>query len=282
MRRTGSVLCPSCGSLVGVNDAECLTCGRKRPGLWGFTSVLRDLGDDMGFVNLVLWSCGALFLATLVTNVEGIGMNGAFSFLSPSTESLFLFGASGAIPVFRAGRWWTVLSAGWLHGSALHIIFNMMWVRNLLPPTARFYGAGRTVIIYVVAGMMGFLASSVVAAYMPFMPGPLRGAGFTIGASAAILGLAGAIFHYGRRTGSSAITQQAVNLSLSMLVFGFIMPGVDNWAHLGGLAGGWLTAKVLDPLKPERGDHVLAALVCLVASLAAILFSVADGFKFLG
>jgi rhomboid protease GluP len=282
MRRTGSVLCPSCGTLVGVNDAQCLTCGRSNPGLWGFTAVLRDLGDDMGFLNLVLWSCGALFLATLVTNVEGIGMNGALSFLSPSTESLFLFGASGALPVFRAGRWWTVLSAGWLHGSALHIIFNMMWVRNLLPPTARFYGAGRTVIIYVVAGMMGFLASSVVGAYMPFMPSRLRGAGITIGASAAILGLAGATFHYGRRTGSSAITQQAGSLTLSMLVFGFVMPGVDNWAHLGGFAGGWLTAKVLDPLKPERGDHVLAALVCLVASLAAILVSVADGFKFLG
>jgi rhomboid protease GluP len=265
-----------------VNDAQCLTCGRRNPGLWGFTSVLRELGDDMGFLDLVLWSCGALFLATLVTNVEGIGKSASFSFLSPSIESLFLFGASGAIPVFGAGRWWTVLSASWLHGSALHILFNMMWVRDLLPPTARFYGAGRTVIIYVVAGLTGFLASSVIGAFAPFMPGPLRGGTITIGASASILGLAGAIFHYGRRTGSSEITRRARILGLSMLAFGFVMPGVDNWAHLGGLAGGWLTAKVLDPLKPERGDHVLAAVACLVASLAAVLFSVATGFKFLG
>src|SRR6266851_4618078 len=61
LKRTGSVLCPSCGTLVGVNDAECLTCGRRNPGLWGFTAVLRNLGDDMGFVNLVLWACGALY-----------------------------------------------------------------------------------------------------------------------------------------------------------------------------------------------------------------------------
>ena len=53
-----------------------------------------------------------------------------------------------------------------------------------------------------------------------------------------------------------------------MLLFGFIMPGIDNWAHLGGLAGGWLAAKVLDPLKPERGDHVLVALGCLAAVAA--------------
>ena len=52
-----------------------------------------------------------------------------------------------------------------------------------------------------------------------------------------------------------------------LLIFGFIMPGVDNWAHLGGLGGGYLTAKLLDPLKPERGDHLLWPLGCLVVSL---------------
>jgi rhomboid protease GluP len=64
-----------------------------------------------------------------------------------------------------------------------------------------------------------------------------------------------------------------------MLLFGFIMPGVDNWAHLGGLAGGWATAKFLDPLKPERGDHVLVALGCLLLSLLSVGFSVVEGLK---
>jgi rhomboid protease GluP len=78
------------------------------------------------------------------------------------------------------------------------------------------------------------------------------------------------------------VSQQAKSLALSMLLFGFIMPGVDNWAHLGGFAGGYLAAFWLDPLKPERGDHVLAALVCLLLTLASILVSVADGLKILG
>jgi hypothetical protein len=52
------------------------------------------------------------------------------------------------------------------------------------------------------------------------------------------------------------------------------VPGIDNWAHLGGLFGGYVAARVLDPLKPERGDHVLGALVCLALSLAGVIASV--------
>jgi rhomboid protease GluP len=62
-----------------------------------------------------------------------------------------------------------------------------------------------------------------------------------------------------------------------MLIFGFVMPGIDNWAHLGGLAGGWLSARWLDPLRPERADHVLAAIGCLALSLLSVVYSVVHG-----
>jgi rhomboid protease GluP len=271
---SGSVICPSCGSLVGVNDAACLICGRRRPGLFGFSALLRNVGHDLGFVPLVLWGCGALFLATLASNADGIRMDGLFSMLSPSTSSLFLFGASGALPVFGYGRWWTVLSAAWLHGGILHIVFNMMGVRNLAPATAHLYGAARTVIIYTVAAITGFLASSTVGA---FAPHALGGARITVGASAPLCGLIGALWWYGHRAGSSQITQQVKQMALGLLVFGFAMPGIDNWAHLGGLAGGWITARILDPLLPERGDHVVIAVVCLALSLASVVASLVVG-----
>ncbi len=249
--------------------------------MWGLAHLLRNVGDDMGFATLVMWACGALYLATLAADVGGIEASGLLSLLSPSGPSLFLFGASGATPVFRLGHWWTPLSAAWLHGGALHILFNMMWVRDLAPTTARLYGPGRTVIIYTVAGVTGFLLSSAVGFYLPFLP-LLHGAvGITIGASAPIFGLIGALLHYGRRGGSSLVGQQARGLALAMLFFGFVMPGVDNWAHLGGLAGGYLASRLLDPLKPERGDHVIVAFGCLVASLAAIAASVYYGRDFL-
>src|SRR4249920_3826359 len=105
-RREGpsSTLCPSCGSLVGVKDEQCLGCGRRRPGMWGLTAQLRSLGDDLGFLTIVLGGCGALYILSLVVtaklNPEDLGSGGIFSLLSPSTPALFLLGASGSVPVF--------------------------------------------------------------------------------------------------------------------------------------------------------------------------------------
>src|SRR5687768_16941306 len=107
-QRTGSVVCASCGSLVGVNDDRCYTCGRRNPGLWGFGPLLRSFGNDLGFVSLVVYGCGILYIATLLTSMtigEGIGMQSLFSLLGPGTVTLFTFGASGARPVFEYDRW---------------------------------------------------------------------------------------------------------------------------------------------------------------------------------
>jgi hypothetical protein len=51
------------------------------------------------------------------------------------------------------------------------------------------------------------------------------------------------------------------------------MPRVDNWAHGGGFAGGYLAGRMLDPLKPERIDHLLIAVVCLMLSVLSIAAS---------
>ncbi len=130
---TGSVVCPSCGRLVGVRDPECFNCGRRYPGLWGFAPVLQKVGLDLGFTQIVFVVCGVLYALTLMTDPSAIGGGGFLSLLAPGQRPLFLFGASGAVPVFAAGRWWTVLSAAWLHGGLLHIGMNMMWLRQLMP-----------------------------------------------------------------------------------------------------------------------------------------------------
>jgi rhomboid protease GluP len=281
-RKTGSVVCTSCGSLVGVQDERCLTCGRRNPGLWGFAPLLRDLGNDLGFVTLVVWGSSALYVVALLLSGGSIGMEGLFSLLSPSLPSLFLLGASGAVPVFVYGRWWTIVSAAWLHGSLLHILFNMLWVRQLGPATADVYGAGRMVIIYTFAGACGFLLSSGAGAYLGGVALPLlRGAQFTIGASASIFGLLGALVCYGRRSGSSMVRSQAVGYAAFLFFFGLVMPGVDNYAHAGGFAGGYVMARWLDPRRPERTDHILVALACLLLSALSILASVLDGFRLL-
>ncbi len=66
-----------------------------------------------------------------------------------------------------------------------------------------------------------------------------------------------------------------------MGLFGFIMPGVDNYAHGGGFAGGYLAGVLLDPLKPEKIDHIAIAVLCLGASIVSIVVSVVHGVQFL-
>jgi rhomboid protease GluP len=281
-KTTGSVVCPSCGSLVGVNDERCYTCGRVNPGMWGFAPVLRQLGSDLGFVPLVVGASALLYVLSLFasgSNLQVMG-GGFFNLLAPSAQALVAFGASGEYPVFRLGSWWTVLSATWLHGSLLHIVFNMMWVRDIGPSTADVIGPGRTIIIYVVSGVCGFLLSSVAGEYLPPLP-LLRGAQLTVGASASIFGLLGALVHYGRTSGSSFIHTQAKQWALIMFVYGLIMPGIDNFAHAGGFVGGYVTSAFFNPLTREKGDHLLIAVVLLLLTFAAIVMSIVQGWAFL-
>jgi rhomboid protease GluP len=273
-QRTGSVVCASCGSLVGVNDDQCYSCGRKNPGLWGFAPVLRRLGNDLGFVSMIVYGCGAMYVIGLLLTVlrggDVMGGGGPLGMLAPRLDVQVLLGASGRIPVFGFGMWWTILSAGWLHGSILHIFMNMMWVRNLGPATADLYGGPRMVIIYTAGSAGGFLLSSLLGLYAI----PKFGAPYTVGASAPIFGLLGALMYYGRRSGSSLVHAEAKGYAVAFFVFGLIFPGVDNAAHLGGFIGGYLAGMWMDPLKPERINHMIGALVCLVATVLAVLASI--------
>src|SRR6185295_12638165 len=110
-QKWGSLVCPSCGTLVGVNDQRCLTCGRWNPGMWGFGPLLTKLGRDMGFTSFVMGACIVMYMASVAIDFRGISNGGLFGFLSPSDASLTLLGWSGPIPVLYNKRWWSVLTA---------------------------------------------------------------------------------------------------------------------------------------------------------------------------
>jgi len=131
------------------------------------------------------------------------------------------------------------------------------------------YGGARMVIIYTISSVLGFLLSSFLGAHGV----PFSGAYYTLGASAPIFGLLGALLHYGHRGGSSLVRSQAISWAVPIFLFGFFMGGVDNAAHLGGFVGGYIASKWLDPLKPERMDHFVGAAVCLLATIASIVVS---------
>ena len=245
--------------------------------MWGFAPLLNKLGRDFGFTEVALFGCAAMFVLSLLSDPSSIGGSGLMSILSPGQRPLFLFGASGAVPVFGFGRWWTVLSAAWLHGGLLHIGMNMMWLRDLMPAVTQMYGVGRLVIINTVSAAAGFAATSVMGL---LQLGPFSGAAFTVGASAPLFGLFGALIVYGNRTGNRAIGQQVWRWVIIFGVIGLIVPIIDNWAHLGGFAGGYLVARALDPLKDESPRDLLLAGVCLALNAASILASVLHGLQF--
>jgi len=268
-RRTGSILCPSCGKLVGVADERCANCGRRNPGMWGLTALLGNVGRTVPFEQVVIGGSVFLYLCMLVVDPEGIGRGfSLFNLLPPSPESTLRFGATGALPVWRLDRWWTVLSAGWLHGNLLHIAFNLSWLRVLAPGVAELFGASRMVILYTVSSAFAFLLTSTLGYFAVF-----GGAQLTVGASAAIFGFLGALIWYSRATGSRMLGAQVWSWTVGGILFGFFFPMVDNWAHLGGFAGGYMAAHLLDPRRPERPWHVTAAVVCLIATVLAIVAS---------
>lgn len=231
----------------------------------------------MGFVPFVTGFCILMFGLELL--VGGISAQPSlFGFLSPVRPSPFLFGASGGVPIFT-GRWWTVLSASWLHGGLLHILFNLMWIRQLAPAVGEFYGPGRMVIIYVLGGAAGFLLTGTMfyAEQSGMLPRFLAGSPLTVGASASLFALLGALVYYGNRSGSQFVRSQAMSWAIGAFVFGFVMPGIDNYAHAGGFAGGYLLGRLLDPLKTEQINHILVAVVLLALSVLSIIVSVIHG-----
>ena len=252
----GSLVCPSCGKLVGVNEPRCPYCDAWRPGLFGFAPVLQRLvGNRIDLVSLILMACISLYAAALLLQPEALlSGRGLLSFLSPGSRALYQLGMTGGL-AWSLGWWWTILTANYLHGSLLHIFFNMMWVRNLAPVSTDVYGPARTFVIFNISGAAGFYVSNVMSG----VP--------TIGASGGIFGLLAALIVYGRRRGSSMMSSQLWQWAIILGVFGFFMPGINNWAHGGGFAGGWIVGQLMglsDEHRESAGVIILAlALIAL-------------------
>ena len=83
-QRTGSVICTSCGVLVGVGDERCYNCNRWNPGLWGWAPAFRALGQDLGFVPFVIGTCIVVYALMLLFSRGSIETNNMFALFSPN------------------------------------------------------------------------------------------------------------------------------------------------------------------------------------------------------
>ena len=250
MRQTqGSLVCSHCGKLVGINEPTCPFCGAWRPGLYGWAPGLQRLvGHSLDLFSLIVATCVTLYAIALLLQPEAITqLRGMLSILSPGGRALYQLGMTGGL-AWQLGWWWTLFTAIYLHGSLLHIVFNVMWIRNLGPSVTEVFGPARALVLFNLGGAFGFLVSNV----MNGTP--------TIGASGSIFGLLGALIVYGRRRGSSMMSQQLWQWAIVLFVFGFLMPGINNWAHAGGFAGGWGCAYLMGFIDEQRESTAMVLL----------------------
>ncbi len=270
-QRSGSSLCYSCGRLNRVDAAACFYCGARRPGLWGFAPLAGRLIGRMDFAKAVTVVCVVAYVASILLDPRAaMRARSPFDLLSPGFEAVIRLGMAGAEP-WAAGWWWTLLTGIYLHGSLLHLVFNLLWVRQLAPAVEQLFGTARLIVIYTVAGVTGFVLSNTV------------GLPWTLGASGAVFGLLGAMVAYGRTRGGTfglAVLRQYGQWALLMFVFGFFMAGVNNWGHAGGFVGGYLVAFAVGPAerRPERGLDRVAALAAIVITAVAFALALWTGF----
>lgn len=135
-------------------------------------------------------------------------------------------------PSIRYGHYYRLFTGIFLHGSIFHLIFNSYALYVIGSQIESFLGKFKFLIIYLAGGLMGSLFSIT-----------FNGNTASIGASGAIFGLMGALVYFGyhyRVYLGNVIKSQIIPLIVFNLVLGFVMSGVDNSAHIGGLIGGTL------------------------------------------
>jgi rhomboid protease GluP len=212
-------------------------------------------------VSWIIWVNAAVFAISLLYTGSSLSFTiNPFAALSPSTDVLLFLGATGQIPIDHSHAWWSLFTANWLHGSLLHILFNMMALKTVAPLVIKAFGSARTFSIYTLAGVGGFFAS-----YLGHVP-------LTVGASAGLCGLIGALLFYGKSRGGhwgQLVVRQTSGWIVSLLLVGIVVPRVNNWGHGGGfiagMALGWILG-YLEARNESMADKVLAL------ALAAITF----------
>ena len=260
--------------------ANCIQCGRKLPPLsfgkktceWcqqHEAAQRGELGEDAkqrimpapwvqreGSITLTRVIFGinvAVFLGMALATGSVSGFPG---------QDLVHWGANWG-PSTLSGQWWNLLTYMFLHGSLMHIAFNMWCLWDLGALCESLYGRWTFAAVYLLTGIAGGVAS------VAWNPGVL-----SVGASGAIFGLAGALIA-SFYLGEFSLPSFAIRGTLRSLVFfvgfnvlfGSLFPGIDNAAHFGGLGTGMILGALIARVAPEHDRPVRRAGVLLFVTL---------------
>lgn len=272
-------ICPACGSLVGTTATRCHQCGASLT--FSLAAASKSLGgllpETAPVSYAILTVCCALYVATLIVTVRLTGfamptggLMGIFNLGAINSHVLIAAGAS--LPLgYNLAQPWRFLTAVFLHASILHIGFNMWVLMDIGPVVEEMYGSARYFFIFVVTGIGGYVLSSFFG-------------NFSIGASGALLGLIGVLLamSMGRKSaGMQMLRSQMIRWLIYILIFGLVMRGIDNFAHIGGFITGFALGKLMvsrPPVSPEERKKAYwlgwGAGLAVVASFAMVVLGI--------
>lgn len=242
-------ICGRCSipASVGQHCPECVAEGRR----------------TAPKVRSALWATAPVVMTILVINV-GVWL---FQTILPETRGPYdiITFSFGALPVGIAnGEWYRLITPMFLHSpdGIWHIGLNSYALFIFGPNVEQAFGKAKFLAIYLISGFTGSVLSYTL--------GPCNVLG--VGASGAIFGVIGAlfIFLYNRRrdTFVRGYLKNIIFLVGLNLLIGYVLPGIDNLAHLGGLAGGGLVALGLDQPRDQIVGPVRRLALVAVAALA--------------
>jgi len=175
----------------------------------------------------------AVFVAMLVRSK---------SIVAFSIEDLLRWGANYGPYITRGGEWWRLLSAAFVHVNFLHILFNMWCLWNLGALAERAYGNNRFLLIYLLSAVGGSIASVTLHPQI-----------VSVGASGAVFGISGSLVGFLWKNKPNVPPAVFRNLIRNMaqfigfnVLFGMMIPGIDNAAHIGGLVTGFLAGVLVN------------------------------------
>lgn len=244
-------ICPECmiPAAVGFQCPECVAAGqaavREPKTVFG-----GRLTTSSTVTVSLIGVCAAVFGVQFLVGVNQVATNWG------------MWPAAVAIN----GEWYRLLTSVFLHGSLLHLAFNMYVLFVLGPPLERLLGHVRFLILFLIAGLGGAVASFAFSSVNTV----------SVGASGAIFGLMGALVVAGRHL-KADITQVLVLIGINVVI-GFIAPGIDWRAHLGGLITGAAVALVFSKAPGGRQQTAVQVVGCagIVLVLAGIALWRAD------
>lgn len=244
-------MCPNCRAFITTSDKVCPYCQiRLRPR----AVDRRNPGQIMG----------GLIPQARFTTVMILLVNVALFLIQQFIPQSGITEAGQSVPaVLMQGQWWRLITAGFLHGGILHILMNSWVLFDLGAEVEMLYGTSRLIVFYFVSTVCGFAASSHIGSH------------FSVGSSAGIFGLIGAMLAFGF-TDRTSLGAQVKALYTRWVIYGLVLsfiPGVDFWAHMGGIAGGFLAGWLASTPRARLmwKEPLLRALagVCIAVTLAA-------------